>query len=95
MTPEKKFELKVKEFLTSKNIYYFKIWGGGFQRAGLPDIVACINGRFVGIEIKSDTGRPSELQKYNLNAITKSKGLAVLLYPKDFAEFKKFVENLL
>ncbi len=33
-----------------------------FGRAGVPDITCVINGKFVGIEIKTSTGKMSEAQ---------------------------------
>lgn len=38
-----------KEYPSS---WLFKVHGGPFQVAGIPDIVGCINGRFVAIEVK-------------------------------------------
>lgn len=32
-------------------------------RPGCPDITACFNGRFIGLEVKTRTGRQSALQK--------------------------------
>ena len=69
---EKQFENKIKKFLKSHNIWFTKIWGGGFQKAGIPDILACVNGRFVAIEIKGSSGKPTELQKYNIKKINES-----------------------
>lgn len=36
----------------------YKIHGGQYQEAGIPDLVACVNGRFVAIEAKFK--RPGE-----------------------------------
>ena len=85
---EKQFENKVKNFLKSKNIYYFKVWGNAFQRAGIPDIIACVNGKFIGIELKSEKGRASELQLWNIKKIRESGGFAGVYYPKDFERLK-------
>lgn len=92
---EKQFETKIKKFLISKDIWFIKIWGGGFQRAGIPDILACINGKFVAIELKGPTGKPTELQKYNIARINESKGIGLILYPHQFEEFKTLVNELL
>ena len=34
-----KFENKVKKWLDANNIWHFKVWGGLFQKAGIPDII--------------------------------------------------------
>lgn len=93
--PEKRFENKIKKFLDEKGCWYVKTWGGGYQRSGLPDIIACVNGQFVGIEVKAENGRLSKLQEHELWKIQCAGGRGIVLYPKDFEGFKKFIENLL
>lgn len=94
-TPEGKFQEQVIKYLKSlPNCWYVKVWGGGYQKSGIPDIIALINGKFVGIEVKAPNGRPSELQKRNIRLINKCGGYGVILYPKDFEKFKREVEKL-
>lgn len=95
MGPEKKYENKVKEFLEENNIYFVKFFANGFTKSGVSDILACIKGRFVGIEVKAENGKPSPLQIYNKEQIEKSGGIAYILYPKDFEQFKKDVKEIL
>lgn len=57
--------------------WYTKIWGGGFQKSGIPDILACVNGVLLAVEVKASNGRPSELQKLNISRINKSGGIGV------------------
>ena len=92
---EKSFEIEVKKYLSSINAYYFKVWGGGFQRAGIPDVICCKNGIFIAIELKSQTGKPTELQKYNIKEINKAGGLGIILYPDGFKEFKKLMSEVM
>lgn len=60
----------------------------------MPDILACINGYFVGIEVKAQHGKPSELQLYNIDKIRNAGGFALVLYPSAFQKFKEFIKNL-
>lgn len=95
MTKEKAFENQVKKFLKDKGCYFVKYWGGGtFTKAGIPDILGCCNGRFLGIELKADNGKPSELQLYNIRKIKEAGGIGLILYPKDFESFKELIEQL-
>ena len=92
---EKDFQLKVEKFLTDKGIYWVKYWGGGhFTRSGVPDLLCCIGGRFVGVELKTDDGKVSELQQYNIDKIIQSGGVALVLRPDEFEEFKSMVNKL-
>ena len=43
-------------------------------RAGCPDITVCVNGLFVGLEVKTKTGRQSELQKKAQAEIERANG---------------------
>ena len=95
MAEEKNFENKVKRWLKSKGVYHFKYFGNAFSTAGIPDLIACVNGRFVGIELKSEKGKTSQLQEYNLRQIEKSGGISIVLKPSKFEVFKQSIEDLL
>ena len=56
--------------------------------------MACVNGYFVGIEVKGPNGKPSELQLYNINKIRKAGGFGMVLYPSAFNRFKEFINEL-
>jgi Holliday junction resolvase len=63
MTPEGKVKRKVVEVLKKHEVWYFFPANNGFGKSGIPDIIAIVDGHFVGIEVKSATGMPTELQK--------------------------------
>lgn len=95
MAAEKNFENKIKSFLKDNNAWFIKYWGGGqFTKTGIPDILACIYGHFVAIEVKAPNGKPSELQLYHVDQIRKAGGHAMILYPSAWDDFKKFVDDL-
>ena len=58
--------------------FWFKVHGGPFQLAGLPDLIGCVRGRFVGIECKAPgkLNRLTNLQKKIIRLIRKAGGLA-------------------
>lgn len=71
-----------------------KYFANSFTRSGIPDILTCVNGYFVGVEVKAQNGKPSELQLYNIRKIREAGGFAIVLYPSGFEKFKKFVLDL-
>ena len=48
-------------------------------RAGVPDVVGCVHGRFLGIEAKIDYNKPSAIQTYTLLQIIKHGGYACVI----------------
>ena len=90
---EKNYENKVKKFLEEQGAWLVKYWAGAsYTKAGIPDVLACVNGIFFGIELKAPKGKPSELQLYNLRKIDEAGGFGILLYPNDFELFKELVK---
>jgi len=43
---------KIIHALRSQGYWATKIHGGAYQSAGLPDVIACCEGIFVGLEVK-------------------------------------------
>lgn len=78
-TPESKTKKKVVDLLKGIGAYYFFPVTGGFGRSGVPDIVACVNGRFVGIECKAGSNKPTALQQHNLDAIAGAGGISYVI----------------
>ena len=92
---EKDFENKIKAFLREQGCWYIKYWaGGGFTTAGVPDLLICCNGLFIGAEIKAKNGTPSALQIRALLKIRKAGGIGVLVYPEDELTFRSLIVAL-
>lgn len=110
LASEKLFENRIKKYFHSIGVYpagyatdkmdidmvgwYTKIWGGGYQKSGIPDILCCVNGITIAVEVKASNGRPSELQKLNVKRINKSGGVALFLYPEGFEQFKNLMQEV-
>ena len=56
--------------------FCWKEHGGMYGTAGIPDIIACINGRYVAFEVKTETGKLTKLQEITLQKIRDAKGQA-------------------
>lgn len=78
-TPEKKVKDKVVKFLKANGIYYFFPATYGMGRSGVPDIICCYAGRFVGIECKAGKNKPTALQERELAAIEAAGGRAFVI----------------
>ena len=91
-TPEKKVKDAVKKILNAHGAYYFSPVTGGFGTSGVPDIVACIKGKFIGIETKAGKGKATALQEKNLMSIMNTGGLAVLVNEHGIETLKMFLD---
>ena len=94
MAQEKNFENKIKKFIEDCGGWQVKFFANQMTKIGIPDILACVNGYFLAVEVKASNGKPSELQKYHVAKINESGGYAVILYPEQYEEFKQLVKCL-
>jgi hypothetical protein len=79
MTPEAKVKKQVRATLDYFGAYYFSPATGGYGRSGVPDIIACYKGRFIGIEVKAGGNPPTALQLRELAMIEKRGGIALVI----------------
>ena len=87
---------KIKNLLKSRGSYCEKIFGGGYQASGIPDILCCYRGYFVAIEVKSPTGkgRASDIQKLKIKAIRDAGGVAFITDNiEDVERVLKFIDD--
>ena len=94
MAEEKRLENKIKKFLEDEGAWFVKYFGCAFTKSGVPDLLCCVKGKFVAIEVKAENGRLSELQKYNLEEIRKAGGIALAVKPSDFENLKQAIREL-
>jgi Holliday junction resolvase len=94
-TPEKKVKAKVVAQLKTLGAYYFYPVTGGYGASGVPDIVACLKGRFIGIECKANGNKPTALQQMNLDQIAAQGGIALVIDETNVNELKGMIENVL
>lgn len=52
----------------------------------MPDIVACLRGKFVAIECKAGKNKPTALQYKNIDAIHAAGGFAVVINEENVAQ---------
>ena len=56
---------------------------------GSPDFVLCVQGRFVALELKADSGSLSKLQEFKLAKITSSGGHSLVAAPNNWVAIKE------
>ncbi len=73
---EKRIVDQIQTYLRAQGAWVIKIHGGWFQRAGIPDLIGVIRGRFFAIEAKRPGKEPTRLQAYVMSQIRKAGGIA-------------------
>ena len=83
----------MKYLKTVPRCFFFKEHGGMYGTAGIPDIIACIDGHFFGFEVKTDVGRSTKLQEAVIQKILAAGGTAVVVRSAD--EVRSVVEGIM
>jgi Holliday junction resolvase len=92
-TPEGEIKDQVRKVLDEMGAYYFFPAANGYGRTGIPDVIACIGGHFVGIECKAESKQPTALQQRELDNIEKAEGTGVLVNADNIGNLKNILEN--
>ena len=79
MTPERRVKNQVRKLLDKLGAYYSMPVTSGYGNSVAPDFLACIKGRFVGIECKANGNKPTPLQEKNLRDIELSGGISLVV----------------
>jgi len=93
-TPEAKVKAKVVRILKDAGAYYFYPVTGGFGRSGIPDIVACYRGQFLGIECKAGRNKPTALQLKEMISINDAGGATLVVNEDNINDVVKLLENV-
>lgn len=73
---EKYIVNKILKYLKDKCFCYKNY---GFGNAGIPDIICCYKGQFLALEVKTEKGKVSEIQKVMIKRINEAGGVAVVV----------------
>lgn len=93
-TPESKVKANVRKLLDTLNIYHFMPPANGFGRAGIPDIVGCMDGHFIAIECKAGKGQTTALQDRELNAILNHGGTVFIARENNLEDLQQLLTGL-
>lgn len=75
---EQQLQAKILKYLYAIGAYTVKVVSA--TRSGVPDIICCYNGRFIVIEVKTGSNKPSALQLANIDSARKAGGLGLVAY---------------
>jgi len=95
MTPEAKVKANVVKILKKYEVYYFFTATGGFGRSGVPDVVCCVKGKFLGIECKANGNKPTALQEREIEAIRSAKGMAMIVHEDNLDALETVIKEAL
>ena len=76
--PEKDIVAAIRRYLATlgEDVFFWKEHGGAYGTSGVPDIICCYRGRFLGLEVKQPGGRLTPLQERTLARINAAGGIA-------------------
>lgn len=74
----------ITKFLTQKQAWWY-IAVAGTAKKGVPDLIVCYGGYFIGLELKRPKGgKITRVQKQNLHHITEQGGLGICCHSVEF-----------
>ncbi len=94
LTPEKKVKNKCVALIKTHGVYYFFPSMNGFGRSGVPDIICCANGNFLGIECKAGSNKPTELQLLEMSKIRDAGGRTLVVNEENISELEMLLKEL-
>jgi len=74
---ESQIQRQIIEYLNSVNsCWIVKVVTS--NKNGVPDILCCYKGRFIGIEVKTDRGKTTPIQDLQMSRIRKAGGVTLV-----------------
>lgn len=85
MKPEARIKQALKKMLKEEFPQVWTYWpvSNGMGAHGVPDLIMCAGGKFIGIEVKAEGKKVTLLQADQLQRIESSGGVAMALAGKD------------
>ena len=84
----------IRKYLASlgSDVFFWKEHGSVYGTNGVPDIICCYKGRFLGLECKLPGGRLTELQKRAIEKINRAGGVACRV--ESVEDVKRVIERV-
>lgn len=78
-TKESKLEQDIEKLMASKCIWQLARYQAQSCQNGLPDRLYLYKGYLLGLELKTDEGKPTKLQLKKIDAINKNGGIGLIV----------------
>lgn len=91
---EREIVAAIKKYLSSlgSDVFFWKEHGSVYGTNGVPDIICCYKGRFLGLECKLPGGRLTKLQKRTIEKINRAGGVACRV--ESVEDVKRVIERV-
>ena len=88
-TKESKLEEEIENFMCKTGIWQLARYQAQSNQNGLPDRLYLYKGYLLGLELKTDEGKPTKLQIRKIDEINKNGGIALII--KNVDEVKRLI----
>lgn len=90
-TEEGALKTAIRKYLSKQGVYWVSVQAGPGAKPGDPDIIMCLNGRFIGIEAKARRGAQSPIQAAREKEIIASGGEYHII--RDIENIKELIKR--
>lgn len=81
LKPESKIQKEIIAYLKARGCHVIR--NAGSFRNGEADLIACVSGTFVAIEVKKEGEKPNDLQLAKQKSVQASGGISIIAYSVD------------
>lgn len=92
MKPETILQKKIRSYLENKGAWVVKYHGNEFSEIGVPDLLVCYKGKFIGLEVKVKPNKPSKIQEAQIKNIIYAGGIALVI---DDTNWKTLIDQII
>ena len=83
---EKEIQSKIVQWINRQpGMFVIKTHATAYSQVGIPDLICCVKGRFVAMEVKRPGGTTSKIQQLMIQKIISANGIAGIVHSLDEA----------
>ncbi len=80
MTPESTLKDAIQTALRAEGAWVYKVHGGPYSQQGIPDLLVCYQGKFLGLEVKVTGKKASPRQQWVMGRISEAGGTVATVW---------------